>query len=410
MSRGRLIKKVDQDKLKSINVEGYPWTDFSTETILLPDNPRKSVVQSKSHPERELQSKVRTPQEFSKVLSAPVQPILPQDLTAAFLASQEELRQRKRRMQMDEDEAVALELFDLEDSLDEVSHVAGGAQQSSNHPKQTSRDTPDANGGVRTGSPDISDLSAFSGEQKLKIDEDQFEFEAQSDVLPDLQEQLTAAFERGFQQGRVEGEKFAQESAVQRQQQDLQIENVTPDSSQVAEHRTYEDGVAQGQVDAREAAHAEAAEKFNRSVQLFTSALTELQHLKGELISTGREIFAEIVQICAAKVLRNAVQINDDALRKIYESATSQFSLDSKLHIEMHPDDLARLEPHIAASDKERIALVPNDKIAIGDLKIEANNEVISLDIHNTVQQIIDTLKDDLFESSKKDDSDEKAG
>ena len=45
MSRGRLIKKSDQDKQSSVTVENYPWTDFSTESILLPDNPRKSVVQ-----------------------------------------------------------------------------------------------------------------------------------------------------------------------------------------------------------------------------------------------------------------------------------------------------------------------------------------------------------------------------
>jgi len=117
MSRGRLIKKSDQDKNSSVKVEDYPWTDFSTESILLPDNPRKSVIQSKSHSAQEMETKVKSPTDFSRVLSAPVKPILPQDLTAEFLASQEELRQRKRRMQMDEDEAVALELLDLEDGL-----------------------------------------------------------------------------------------------------------------------------------------------------------------------------------------------------------------------------------------------------------------------------------------------------
>jgi flagellar biosynthesis/type III secretory pathway protein FliH len=170
------------------------------------------------------------------------------------------------------------------------------------------------------------------------------------------------------------------------------------------------EGIELGKQEAREAAVAAAEEKFSHSVKLFTSAINELQHLKGELISTGREIFAEIAQICAEKVLRTTVKISDDALRKIYESATSQFSLDSKLQIEMHPDDLARLEPHLTQGEKDRIRLVANDKITQGDLKIEANNEVISLDLHSTVQQIIDALKDDLFENVKKDDSTDKAG
>lgn len=412
MSRGRLIKKVDQDKNSSVTVENYPWTDFSTDSILLPDNARKSVVQSKSHSAQEMEAKVRAANDFSKVLSTPVKPILPQDLTAEFLASQEELRQRKRRMQMDEDEAVALELLDLEDGLAEIhSEDKAGSNPEHGQPISPSEAGDKASGqNIRIAGPDISDLSAFAAEKKLEIDDGTFDFSSQSSEQKDLQEKIAAAFERGLEQGKAEGEKSGYEAALSTLQQNSQSTLDDSTTAEQAAQQSFEQGVEQGRAEAKEIALAEAEEKFSRSVKLFTSALSELQHLKGELISTGREIFAEIAQICAEKVLRSSVKLSDDALRKIYESATSQFSLENKLQIEMHPDDLSRLEPHIAQSDKDRIRLIANDKITQGDLKIEANNEVISLDLHNTVQQIIDALKDDLFESAKKDDSTDKAG
>ena len=406
MSRGRLIKKSDQDKQSSVTVENYPWTDFSTESILLPDNPRKSVVESKSHTIREMETKVKAAAEFSKVLSAPTKPILPQDLTEEFLASQEELRQRKRRMQMDEDEAVALELLDLEDGLsDSRTETQMVSSVGNNIPVSE-----DSFAQVRQSGPDISDLSAFASEKKLEINDGTFDFSEDSSSQQEVQEKIAAAFERGLQQGKSEGEKTGYEAAVNAIQRSPETEQGQSETSDELRQQILEEGVEQGRREARETALSEAEEKFSHSVKLFTSALTELQHLKGELISTGREIFAEIAQICAEKVLRTTVKLNDDALRKIYEAATSQFSLDSKLQIEMHPEDLARLEPHIAQSETDRIRLVANDKITQGDLKIEANNEVISLDLHSTVQQIIDALKDDLFENAKKDDSTDKAG
>lgn len=409
MSRGRLIKKSDQDKNSSVKVEDYPWTDFSTESILLPDNPRKSVIQSKSHSVQEMETKVKSPTDFSRVLSAPVKPILPQDLTAEFLASQEELRQRKRRMQMDEDEAVALELLDLEDGLSSSDELKSDTTEMIQNANFAASEND--KGQTRATGPDISDLSAFSAENKLEIDDGSFSFsEKEVAQSQEIQEKIAAAFERGLQQGKLEGEKVGYEAALSSVQQPSIEGHERSEAAEESNKQSFEDGVEQGKQEAREVALLEAEEKFSHSVKLFTSALTELQHLKGELISTGREIFAEIAQICAEKVLRTTVKLNDDALRKIYESATSQFSLDSKLQIEMHPEDLARLEPHIAEPEKDRIRLVANDKITQGDLKIEANNEVISLDLHNTVQQIIDTLKDDLFESVKKDDSTDKAG
>jgi hypothetical protein len=143
---------------------------------------------------------------------------------------------------------------------------------------------------------------------------------------------------------------------------------------------------------------------------LFTKALSELQHLKGELLSTGREIFAEIAQICAERVLRTSVLLNDGALRSVFEAATSQFQSQDELKIEMHPEDISRLEAQIPSEQRKRIRLVANNKLERGDLKIEANNEVVSLELHNTVQQVIDSLKDDLFETIKKDETTEKAG
>lgn len=95
MTRGRLVKKAEQEKLGKIQVDSYPWKDFSMETILLPDNPRKSVVLAKSHPEQELNRKVQQPAEFSRTFGNPSKPLFPEDMTSEYLASQEELRQRK---------------------------------------------------------------------------------------------------------------------------------------------------------------------------------------------------------------------------------------------------------------------------------------------------------------------------
>lgn len=414
MSRGRLLKKKDHDKISILNVEEYPWTDFSVEKILLPDNPRKSVVLAKSHSQQELRKKVVQPQDFEKPLREATSPILPVDLSKDYELSQHDLRQRKKRQQLNEDEAVAFELIGLDlPELKRFSTTASSEQDEQDEVfRQSAKSDTFATGmkpTVKGQAPDISDLSKLAAQSNRGIEEGALEFAATPQDSQDLEDKLKEAYEQGVEKGRAEGEKTAAAAAASAM---ARMEEERKKSDEVAKKElpTFEEGLEKGVAQGREEVLKEAEERFNSSVVLFTKALSELQHLKGELLSTGREIFAEIAQICAEKVLRNSIRLNDNALRSVFESATAQFLAQDELKIEMHPEDLARLETQISAEQKQRIKLVPNTKLERGDLKIEANNEVVSLDLHGTVQQVLDSLKDDIFEEPGSSDSAEKAG
>ncbi|MBM3383289.1 MAG: hypothetical protein FJY29_12765 [Betaproteobacteria bacterium] len=413
MTRGRLVKRAEQDKLSGMQVENYPWKDFTTDSILLPDNPRKTVVLAQSHPQQELKRKVQKPPEFSRTFGSPAKTLLPEDMTAEFLASQEELRQRKRRMQMDEDEAVALEILDITEENSEMGSagaVAEGGQMSPGEANADAAASVSKPGARAATGPDISDLSKLAAQNNRGFGDSALSFTESGAGLEDVEARIRDAYESGFAKGRTEGESAGYQSALQ----EYENKSAEPaDASQVP-LQTYEQGLdqglEQGRAEGRDQALQEAEEKYNHSVVLFTRALSELQHLKGELLSTGREIFAEIAQICAERVLRQSVKLNDEALRSVFEAATAQFQKQDELKIEMHPEDLARIEPQLAEEQRKHFRLVANTSLQRGDLKIEANNEVVSLDLHSTVQQMIDSLKDDLFDASKKDDSTEKAG
>jgi flagellar biosynthesis/type III secretory pathway protein FliH len=419
MPRGRLLKRAEQEKLNSLQVDKYPWQDLSPEVILLPDNPRKSVVLAKTHTQTELKQKVQKPADFSRTFGHPAKPILPQDMTAEFLASQEELRLRKRRMQMDEDELVALELLDLdneeqqenqspqaqseidgENKQDLTEHVNAGAAASA--PSQT-----------RIASPDISDLSSLTPNKNKGLGGRGLDFGLNEITQEKLDAEVRAAFERGLSQGRSDGEESGFQrglNQVSASQVPVSTDTETPVADAAAVEARYAEGLQAGLEQGRAEASQDAEEKYRHSMALFAKALSELQHLKGELLSTGREIFAEIAQMCAERILRQQVKWNDDSLKRVFTVAMEQFQSQDELKIEMHPEDVARLEQQIPAGERSRLRLVGNSKLERGDIKIEANNEVVSFDISKTVASVIDSLKDELFEEVKTDDTSEKAG
>jgi flagellar biosynthesis/type III secretory pathway protein FliH len=401
MPRGRLLKKNQQEMLGKLNVEEYPWKEFSPETILLTDNQRKSVVLAKSHPVQELNKKVVKPSEFSRTFGQPAKTLLPQDMTAEFLASQEELRQRKRRMQMDEDEVVALELLDLEEDFAKVQETPRGQSDAASTGQENAGAVASATSVGRTAAPDISDLSSLTSHKGKGLTSRGLDFTLNEITQEKLDAEVQAAFERGLEQGRHEGEQTAMQIAAQNVPPP--VETVEVEQPQVNEEliqQSYNDGLQAGLQQGREDAALDAEQKYNHSMQL----------LKGELLSTGREIFAEIAQMCADKILRKHIQWNDEALRSVFTAAMSQFQAQDELKIEMHPEDVARLEQQIPAEQRSRLRLVSNTKLARGDIKIEANHEVVSFDIQKTVEAVIDSLKDELFDEEKKDSTTEKAG
>ncbi|NBX15923.1 MAG: hypothetical protein EBR09_01005 [Proteobacteria bacterium] len=420
MTRGRLLKKTEQDKFESLNVERYPWQDLSPDSILLTDNPRKSVVLAKTHASAELRKKVQKPAEFSRTFGQPGKTIFPEDMTAEFMASQEELRMRKRRMQMDEDELVALELLDLdEEEQNNASRQSVKSGQSS--PESKMSPTEYANAGAaasaaaqpRGTGPDISDLSSLTATKSKGLGGRGLDFGLTDISQEKMDSEVQAAFERGLAQGRLDGEEAGYQRGLSQSAATVSQPTEEPaDTNAAAEaaEAKYAEGLKAGIEQGRTEAVSEAEEKYGHSMALFAKALSELQHLKGELVSTGREIFAEIAQICAEKILRHKIQWNDEALRRVFAVAMQQFQAQDELKIEMHPEDVTRLEQQIPESERARIRLVGNARLERGDIKIEANNEVVSFDIGKTVSSVIESLKDELFEEVQKDGTAGKAG
>lgn len=233
-------------------------------------------------------------------------------MTAEFLASQEELRQRKLRMQMDEDELVALELSDLndEEQLEQQSEENEEAQKAGVKIESMRSENAGAAASApaqsRMTSPDISDLSSLTPNKNKGLGGRGLDFGLNEITQEKLDAEVKAAFERGVAQGRNDGEQAGYERGVRdvspTEAQSAEVEDQNPVDPEVAERR-YSEGLEAGIEQGRLQAAQEAEQKYNHSMELFTKALSELQHLKGELLSTGREIFAEIAQMCAEKVL-----------------------------------------------------------------------------------------------------------
>ena len=111
---GKLVKKNDKKGMSLLDMESYPWLHFNEQGIIFPDNVKKSIILEKMHDPLEFKEKILNPKDFDIPFAKKSSPLFPKDMTEDFKKGQKEMIRRRRRTLMDEEEAMALELAEME--------------------------------------------------------------------------------------------------------------------------------------------------------------------------------------------------------------------------------------------------------------------------------------------------------
>jgi len=111
---GKLVKKSDEKMMRLLDMDSYPWLHFNEQSIIFPDNVKRTVILEKMHDPLEISQKVISAKEFEKPFAGKSKPLIPRDMTEDYKRGQREALKRRRRTLMDEEEAMALELAELE--------------------------------------------------------------------------------------------------------------------------------------------------------------------------------------------------------------------------------------------------------------------------------------------------------
>ena len=79
--QGKLIKKTDEKMMDMLDMESYPWLHFNEQSLIFPDNVKRTVILEKMHDPQEISQKVIAAKEFEKPFGMKSKPLLPRDMT-----------------------------------------------------------------------------------------------------------------------------------------------------------------------------------------------------------------------------------------------------------------------------------------------------------------------------------------
>lgn len=403
-SQGKLVKKGQLKALGYLELQDYPWLNFKEETLLFPDNPRKSVVRHTLHTESEMKDKVREPALFERAFGPRARTLIPTDLTEEYIRSEHEITLRKRKRMLDDEELFNLELADLHDqgeNLDGIWSKRGepGAPDSPKQAAVPQTSTP------RTQVAPLHHAAASVAESQESV------AAATSVAAPvaqneaALQRALDEARARGFAEGLESGraagqaDGFAQGSSEGRSQGF--DEGHTEGLSQGAEEgRASSEGAGFAEGEAKGVAAAEA--RADRYFSLLAATFVELETLKREMLLAGQDIFVEIANLATEKIIRQKLGASDESLRKVFEQAIGLYDQTHRLTLEMSPSDAARMREALTETAKARgtstsLVLRENPALEAGDFKIESDKEILTVDLKRAVEGLIEDLRGELF-------------
>ena len=400
LPQGKLLKK--NDKMLSdegLEVHEYPWLDFSVESIVFTDNPRKNVIRKDFHDPQELSSKVKTPDSFSRPLAVKTTPLVPLDLTEDYKANLAEAQVRKRKRLMDEDEIFSLEIAELDvpghqvddrwsrkskskNDTEPVADVVAGVAPQATGASNPSGAAPQPVAQSVLQSVVKSELDKATTEEKIDTLAQQGQSVSQDEIEKlknrAWEESYQAGFKQGFDDGIPQGETAGFAEGVE---------------------RGKTEGFDSGFRDGEERGSAALDSKSNKYFSTLVEALTELEKLKNEILASGEDIFMELAKICCEKLVREQIQMSDESLKRIYESAVESFADKDRLSVEMHPSDAARLHKILASQGQTlRVRVEENAAFEPGDFKVEADHEIVTVDVKKALELLLENLRGELFQ------------
>lgn len=394
---GKLVKKSDEKTMNMLDMDSYPWLHFNEQSIIFPDNVKRTVILEKMHDPLEISQKVIVAKEFEKQLAAKSKPLFPKDMTEDYKKGQREAIKRRRRTLLDEEEAMALELAELE-HLEDVKI----AKSTSKDKKNQSFEKFEAKG-PEAGNQNVTEKSSAQQEKSMSdhikvVTQEKTPELGQQQVAQGLNSQINESkvteevekakdegYQLGYKEGYAGGEKQGKEEGYQ-----VGIE----EGKKVG----YQNGEERGLI--------AAESKFDRAFANISEAAIKMEALKNSLLAEGKDIFVEILKLCSEKILREQLKSDDSTLYKLFDDVLKMFEANSALNIQMNSTDAQRLKKHLATHNQtERIKIKENNNLDSGDFQVENESGASLVDIKKNVDIIIDKLKSELFKELDHDSS-----
>jgi flagellar assembly protein FliH len=380
---GKLVKKSNEKVMKMLDMESYPWLHFNEQSIIFPDNVKKTVILEKMHDPLEISEKVQIAKEFEKPFAEKSKPLIPRDMTEDYKKGQREMVKRRRRSIMNEEEAMALELAEIEHSEEiKIDNKIKKNQQK----KQVNDQNKFTNFNPNK--------SEEVNEKKENIEEKKVEIKPQMEQKPieninkpneidqnQIELKLKEAKEEGFSKGHLEG-----------------FEKGEKEGREEGFKKGYEEGNSNGFRTGEERGLIASESKFDRAFSNISEAAIRMDKLKISLIEEGKDIFLELAKLCCERILREQIKVSDSSLIKLFDEVLKSFSATSSLSIQMNPSDAIRIKKHLESmNENSRIQIKENNALEIGSFQIENDTGASLVDIKKNVDHVIQNIKSELF-------------
>jgi flagellar assembly protein FliH len=393
--RGKLIKKTDEKAMSMLDVERYPWMHFNEQSIIYADNLKRTVIQEKMHDPQEIREKISIPREFNNLLGPKTRPLLPRDMTEDFKKAQRELLKRRRRKMMDEEEAMALELAELEQH--EIHNNLRNRSSSKKKPNESlfKKFVPS------------TELSATANENQAEGNNQNHEAQEAPPPMPQSSKQAPVienhkapeqvketvphtGFQEGFEKGQGEGFDQGYQKGLEEGKQKGHEEGRT---------LGYEEGAAEGFRNGEERGMKAAETKYERTFKNITDSVNQIEEIKSVTLQKGKDLFIEITKLCAERILSEQLKSSDTALTKLFDDVIKSYSSSRVLNINMNPNDVHRIQKHIETRlDKDKIQIKENVNLEEGHFEIETETGAAMFDIKKSIENIVQKLKPELFQ------------
>lgn len=397
--RGKLIKKADEKTIGKLDIQLYPWLQFKEKNIVFPDNPRRSVILTKYHDPKEIKEKILNAPQFDELLEKKTTPLYPVDLTKDYEEGIRELIKRKRRRLMGEEEAMALELAEI-DMAHQVRFQPNskGIYKNSDGTDATSEDEIKLNFDEVPLPPPINIENSFSEAFMDGVTPKPPEYNPAS--MPDdpIPEHLSVPADFHF---------VPEESQKKRENHENKFKAEEPIPHDAGnEKEGFEKGYRDGFKDGEEKAVRTQESKYEAVFENIAKVVHEIEKLKDSLYSQSKDVFVEIIKLATEKILREQIKFSDNAITGLFDEVIQTISKKSSIKIELNSQDLIRMKKHIEKIGiNDRVTLKEDNSKLSGDFNIESERGISVVDLKKSVDTLVEKLKLELFseeEDSKK--------
>ena len=393
---GKLIKKQELEEKKIFSIDKYPWPKLSQKEIISTDNSRKSVIIKNAHDDEEIKNNIDTPKSFQDKLARKnaSQQIFPIDLSADFKQAQEELIRRKRRAMMDEEDAVALELA-------EMAMRSGQAESEWKKTKNAGERERESHGHEHSSSDNVvaerSQLSLIQ-EDVAATDKAAVIIKENIQIQEELETIKNQAWEESYQAGFEQGYKDAIEKNGEQlaENHENRNQNHNEDNHSLQEN-AKEEAISAGFISGEERGYAAGYAKLDRYFSNLAELLKEIDDLKMNILGTGQEIFMEVAKLCSEKILRKQILLDEGSLRSLFENAIRSLGDVQNIKVLIHPNDKERMKANGIDMQGASVQWLEDSSLLPGDFKVEANSQVVFVELRKAIESIVESLRLDIF-------------